>query len=62
MIKQILFLGVSLFSPVPAARSGINDHYGHADIVFHKKDYNYDAFVLLYGNLQKHLEFEWSYH
>lgn len=52
------FLGSSL----EFIDAGDYDNDGHSEIVFHKPAYNYDAYVLFYDNLQKQLEFGWSYH
>jgi len=56
--NKISFLGSSL----ELIDAGDYDHDGHSEIVFHKRGYNYDAYVLVYEDLRKQLEFGWSYH
>jgi hypothetical protein len=52
----------SLGNDLELIDAGDYDHDGHSEIVFHKGGYDYDAYVLVYDNLRKQLEFGWSYH
>jgi hypothetical protein len=55
---KITFLGENL----ELIDAGDYDHDGHSEIVFHKGGYDYDAYVLVWDDLQKQIEFGWTYH
>ena len=38
------------------------DNDGHSEVLFHKRGYDYDGYVLAYDRLQKFAEFGWTYH
>jgi len=52
------FLGSSL----ELIDAGDYDKDGSSEVVFHRSDYNYDGYVLLYDRLRQRAEFGWIYH